>query len=393
MNNLQLSININPNIVLYKDRYYLVISNILGYQNNPAYALFVLINDKVMQNDNDMQIFLHSLQGSDLGEISNIIAEGIDEEFILGTDYFVSYSLWNYLMTYDNDTKFKLLSSKVNDYRYPDYLDTQYNRINTEVYGDIQDTNIRYFYLYNKIQDFEFTKEELDNFASTFCNIILEETTLTNITDTTNLIYKYVLEFYANKGKDNTSVILDLIFSNTSLLAYNSPANSCCTVNSSTAGNSGSNNTNTPNILSQQSSIDTTTCKEKYEQAMFLYLIQMLSDPDFYCDWFYVYSDLDSNISQPNLPMIDKLKKLFEQFKELGYTLSWDKITTKCGCKTNSSSLLDKINKVSADNYTILDNYYKVLEYAENKEICNNKNKIKVYGTAFANILPYMYFV
>ena len=42
MNNLQLSININPNIVLYKDRYYLVISNILGYQNNPAYALFVL---------------------------------------------------------------------------------------------------------------------------------------------------------------------------------------------------------------------------------------------------------------------------------------------------------------------------------------------------------------
>ena len=121
MNNLQLSININPNIVLYKDRYYLVISNILGYQNNPAYALFVLINDKVMQDDNDMQIFLHSLQGSDLGEISNIIAEGIDEEFILGTDYFVSYSLWNYLMTYDNDTKFKLLSSKVNDYRYPDY--------------------------------------------------------------------------------------------------------------------------------------------------------------------------------------------------------------------------------------------------------------------------------
>ena len=96
----------------------------------------------------------------------------------------------------------------------PDYLDSQYNRINTDVYSYIEDTNLKYFYLENKLNEFEFTKEELNNFASTFCNIILENTSLTNITDVQNLIYKQVLEFYRNKGKDNTSIMLDLIFNN-----------------------------------------------------------------------------------------------------------------------------------------------------------------------------------
>ena len=78
-------------------------------------------------------------------------------------------------------------------------------------------------------------------------------------------------------------------------------------------------------------------------------------------------------------------------FKELGYNLSWGTSTSKCGCKELSSAVL-KSQEVSDANYVIFDNYYKILEYAENQEICNNKNKVKVYGTAFANIFPYLYF-
>ena len=47
---------------------------------------------------------------------------------------------------------------------------------------------------------------------------------------------------------------------------------------------------------------------------------------------------------------------------------------------------------VSNTDIEILSFDYKILEYAENQEICNNKNKVKVYGTAFANIFPYLYF-
>ena len=388
MNNLQLSININPSIVKYRDYYYFIISNLLGYTSNPAYAIFIRINDKIMSEDNDIQIFMHSLIGSDIEELSNILAEGIEEQFVLGEDYYISWSLWNYLMTYDNNTKLKLLSNNSNDYKMPDYFDGQYNRINTDIYTHVADTNLRYFYLENKLSDFAFTKEELNNFASTFCDIILSNTTFTDITDVTNLIYKQVLEFYKNKGKDNTSIMLDLIFNNSTVL---SPATTntgiCCTTTSS------NNNTTAAsvNALTTNNILDTTTCKEKYDKAMFLYLINMLANPDFYCDWMYINNEYDENVSIPNYVLIRKLKELFENFKELGYVLAWGINNTKCGCRDKSSSIL-QTQTTSDANYNILDNYYKVLEYAENQEICNNKNKVKVYGTAFANIFPYLYF-
>ena len=392
MNNLQLVINLNPSIVRYKDYYYLAINNLLGYDTNPAYCLFIRINDKIFTEDNDLQIFLHSLIDSTIEGISNIFAEGIENEFELGTDYFLSWSLWNYLMTYDNTTQLKLLAANSNDYRMPDLLDGQYNRINTEVYTFVADTNLRYFYLENKLQVFEFSKEELNNFASTFCDIILTNTTFTNITDVQNLIYKQVLEFYRNKGKDDTSIMLDLIFNNSTVLAPTATSTGvCCTATASGNGTTSTNSGSTASALTADSPLDTTTCKEKYEKAMFLYLINMLANPDFYCDWMYIYDDNDSSVSIPNYTLIRKLKKLFEQFEELGYNLSWGEYVTKCGCKDLTSAALQN-QAVSEENWKILHDYYKVLEYAENQDICNNKNKVKVYGTAFANIFPYLYF-
>lgn len=390
MTNLELINNINPNIIRYNDNYYLVISNLLGYQNNPAYSIFVLIDDKLFTDDNDVQIFLHSLQNQTTDMISQILATGIEGEFELGKNYFISFSLWNYMMTFDNETIQTLLRNDNEDYRMQDYFDTQYNRINTGIYEDIEDTDLRYYYLMNKLIDFDFTIDELNNFVSTFCTIILDETTFKDITDTKNLIYKKVLEYYQGNGNDDTSIVLDLIFNNT-LLSNSGAASSCCNnLQSGTSSSSILNGVDLSSIIGS-SSTSNIPCSEIYKNAMKLYLKKMLGDWEFYCDWFYITRG-EGNINIPNLVMIDKLKKLFEQFKELDYTLYFGGNTSKCGCrdlkKANNNMLSD-----SEKNYSILDNYYNVLLYAEDNIICDNKNKVKVYGENFAELFPYLYFV
>ena len=384
MINLTLINNINPNIIRYKENYYLIISNLLGYQNNPAYGLFILIDDKLFENDNDVQIFLHSLQGKTIDEISNILATGIEGKFEIGVNYFLSFSLWQYLMQYNNDSSIHLLPNDVNDYRMHDYFDTQYNRINSETYIDIQDTDLHYYYMLNKLNEFEFTLDELKNFVSTFCTIILDNTKFTDIVDTKNLIYKNVLEYWKNNGNDDTSIMLNLIFNNT-VLIDDGVTSTCC--------NNLQNNTklNEASVISTLGSntMSNISCKEIYERSMLIYLVKMLGDYMFYCDWFTI--NLNDTTS-PNLVLIRKLKELFERFKELGYYLYWGKGNEKCGC-TNRTSLSNDMIQQSNANYIIFDNYYKVLGYNEDDVVCDNKNKIKAYGEAFGNILPYIYFV
>lgn len=389
MINLDIVNNINPNIAKYKDTYYLVISNLLGYQNNPAYSIYISINDKIFEDDNDVQIFLHSLQNQTLDNISIILATGIENEFELGKDYFISYSLWSFMMSFDNDTIQTLLRNDNNDYRFPDYFDSQYNRINTNIFEDIDDTNLKYFYMLNQLKDFTYDINELNNFVSTFCTIILENTTFKDITDTKNLIYKKVLEYYQGNGKDDTSIVLDLIF-NSTILSSSSAASSCCNNLQSGTSSSILNGVDLSSIIGT-STTSNIPCSEIYKNAMKLYLKKMLGDWEFYCDWFYIQGQNES-LTIPNIVLIEKLKKLFEEFKELGYTLYFDGSSTKCGCrdlnKINSNMLSD-----SEKNYSVFDNYYNVLLYAEDEVICDNKNKVKVYGENFGELLPYLYFV
>ena len=105
MNNLDVINNINPNIVKYQEKYYVLISNFLGFNNNPAYGLFILIDNKLFEENNNIQIFFHSLQTDDILELSSLLAEGIPEQFELGTNYFITWSLYQFFMTYDSDNK------------------------------------------------------------------------------------------------------------------------------------------------------------------------------------------------------------------------------------------------------------------------------------------------
>lgn len=391
MNNLDVINNINPNIVKYQEKYYLLISNFLGFNNNPAYGLFILIDNKLFEENNDIQIFFHSLQTDDILELSSLLAEGIPEQFELGTNYFITWSLYQFFMTYDSDNKIKLLSNDYNGFIMQDYFDSQYHLINTNIYENIDDTSLYYFYRINQLQNFEFTLDEFNNFVSTFCGIILDNTTFTNITDTKNLIYKKVLEYYRNNTKDDTSIVLDLIFNNTLLNNTNSTNTTCCNNLQNNTSNINNVDLSSLGLTGFNSKLITTSCVNIYKQSMFNFLVQMLGDYNFYCDWFYIINNIDPNLSIPNIELIHKLKKLFEEFKNLGYTLAWNKDDSICGCKDKSA--INQYSSQSIANYKIFDNYYKVLEYAENEEVCLNKNKIKIYGEEFGNILPYIYFI
>ena len=57
----------------------------------------------------------------------------------------------------------------------------------------------------------------------------------------------------------------------------------------------------------------------------------------------------------------------------------------------------DSARRITPSYQTTSEAYRKTkndkLEYAENDEVCLNKNKIKVYGEAFGEILPYIYYI
>lgn len=392
MNNTEFIINTNPVIVKYNvdNKYYVVFNSIFGYQTGPELEILFKINDKLFDTlNNDISNAFYNLKNKDIDECINIILNSFND-FILGEDYFLSKSLIRYIINYLGENIF-ISQDNLNNIMMDDYIDDSFNRINSNVYTDIVDTNLAYFNMLNKLIDMSYSEEELLNFCSTFCSIILDYTTLDNIIDTKNQIYKYVLEYWKNHGKDDTSIALDLILGSTILNTSNS-STSCC--NSSSTVNSlstllGQNNNTTSNTSIGTSLVDE-TCKEKYDKAMLLYLQNMLADYDFYCDWFYIY-DESTNVSIPNMNLIERLKKLFEEFKELNIPLSFTSVSTKCGCKDLSKANVS-IQNESSKNYEIFDNYYHVLEWCEDETLCDNKNKMQVYGTNFGKLLPYLYF-
>lgn len=395
MTNRELIQNINPKIVKYQDsKYYLAINSFLGFDKNSAYTLFLSINDKIFADNNDVQIFLYSFFNKSFDEISELIANGIEGRYEYGEDYSISWSLYQLLSSYGNNSIVNLISNESESkFIFPDLFDSQFNIINRDKYETVADTNLYYFWRLNNLIDSSLTDEELNSFVKTFCKIILENTTFDDFTDIKNSIYKMVLNYYANGGNDDTVIALNLLLGSDSLISGSTNQISCCSTY--TANSSASNNGTNSSISSQDianilsSSTSYVSCKDNYMKAMFLYLVQMLSDIQFYCDWFMIHSDTGD--SYPNLVLIDKLKQLFEEFKGLNYDLSFGADSKQHSCKCDGRNKHN--DSLNDNNWRIIDNYYKVLEYVENDEIEENCNKIKVYGKEFAEILPYLIFI
>ena len=384
MTNLQLILNINPKVVLYNDKYYLALNSFFGLTSKPNYTLFLLINEKIFNDSNSIIDLLYSFDNKSVDEISEIIAHGVSD-YVYGEDYAISWSLYRYLLEY-NDNLTMLPSESIDSiYIFPDLLDESFNLINTDKFTTVADTDLRYYYLLNQLQNSTFSADELNSFVKTFCRIILDNTSLTDFSDVNNLIYKNVLNYYANGGTDDALVMLNLILNNSSLIPGQSV--SCCD-SYSTSDSSSIAGINNLSILDNITT-SSVSCKDIYMSAMFAYLKQMLSDIHFYCDWFMI--ETSTNTTHPNLLLITKLKQLFDEFLALNYNLSFNKSNAAHDCKCNNKNTY--VTSENTNNYNILNNYYKVLTYAETDTLEPNCNKIKVYGSEFATLLPNLLFV
>ena len=119
---------------------------------------------------------------------------------------------------------------------------------------------------------------------------------------------------------------------------------------------------------------------------MYKYLINMLSDTEFYKDWMYIENPEGEKIANDSL--IESLIKLLKEFEEVEYDLSFTEkyiIHGNC-CKDNQYTLNNE------KNHTIIQNYIRVLEYVLSGCIDDNSNKISVYGRKFAELLPKLSF-
>ena len=331
--------------------------------------IYLAITDKLTVDDTYFREWLS------LSLMDNAVYYNGTDNFVPGVDYWLNKTAYDALLIQEEkvcepDTS-KLLH---------DYLDGYYEV--TQYWDALPDklrfySNFRYFQNKNEsIETNQYSEDELDNLYSTFCKIILDQTTITDsqLSETTNNIYRRVLEYYKGFMSDcasaGISVILGTSFS--SLPEY-AKTNSC--------GCGGKSTTSTS--LSQATS--TESCASLYSNAMTEYLKKMLGDTEFYKDWMWIDNN-DHYFSNDGL--IDNLITLLEEFEAIGYDLSFTESRPIywCNCGNTIGSDADNCN------HETIQNYIKVLNWVKNGQIDENTNKIRVYGGKFAELLPKLIF-
>lgn len=365
------------------NKYYVAVNINVNTENIYGDTMFFAVTDKLMPSYENDEIYklLTAIKDAnhDVITISDIIENGFDA-FIPGVDYFISDTLANYLSIINYHMQDVVLVSQANVTINAKYEYVKYN------ISDIQ--TLQHII---KLAEYMFTEDELDNLYPTFFRLIRDNTTFTEYSYGTNAIYKAVIDYYAGYKSDCASVLINLILNSnysstvnsTSSCGCQSSSSSCFTMNGYTVGQP------------QQDTVsyDTKTCLEKYQDAMYEYLVMMLSDVQFYCDWMYNHDTLLDD--EPNTALIDKLIQLLTEFLGLGYnlSLSGNDVNT-CGCHKSKycPSLDDATNDDNCSNRAIIMNYIKVLNWVKNDEVSQNINKIKIYGQQFASILPLLLF-
>lgn len=372
-------VNLNAVGIKYFNDNYLLVQGVNGYEYMLTNVGEKILISELTENIDVPRVYLclsESLIKDDTAFRNWIIASLRDnaifyngtEDFVPGIDYWLNGTLYNYLI--DNESQFCQpdLSRKLFDYLDGDYEITKY-------WQDLPEevryyTNFQYFYNKNYTYDHNtYSEEELDNFYSTFCKIILNETTLENIiSGTVNDIYKRTLQYYSAFKTDSTSIGINVILNSDFAPATSYTTGCGCS-------------TTTYDSLSDYTA---KSCSTKYDEAMFEYLKKMLADTDFYKDWMY-----SKNVNEifPNEGMIKNLIQLLEEFEAADYDLSFNTSKPVYGCRC--SDIQDVTDEC---NHKIIQNYIKVLNWVLNKQIDENTNKIKVYGQQFAELLVKLQF-
>ena len=300
-------------------------------------------------------------------------------------------------------------SIALEDIMLPDYIYKDANGYHINDYwttvsnNKYIDNNLEYFIFKNKIKDYVFIEEELLSLNSTFMQLIQRYSTFTDYNVGTNAIYKAVIDYYANGQYDAATILMNTILNGT---INTTTVSTCgCATQASCATSLSSVNTGI-NTGTDIIPTDTATCIDKYKAAMYQWLIQMLSDTNFYCCWMFTDDD-ELDESNPNLLLIDMLIQLLEEFLSLGLDLTnlGNSTSSYCNCGHNrkyngykysdcGDGLNDAYNNglTACSNYNIIANYIKALKWVRNNEIEENKNKIYIYGKQFAEIFPSLNF-
>lgn len=392
MNNYKFLDLINTEIVKYKanDKYYVSFNLFLGFCDIFGYSIFIPVNDFISRehDGNEIYNFVNNLRILDNAvKVSIYLKDGTDD-FIPGDNYFVSQSIADFIGASEEITMPDYLISEQNflSQNYNDYYDL------SEIYNkDIP--NINYFINENMLNDIEYSIDDLNNFNSTFMKTILKYTTFIDYNFGDNAIYKLVIDFFANGSTDCALTALNFVNN------YANPGkttSTCgCATYSSCFNVSASTNTGTITTTTQEP-VQTCDLVEEYKNAIKYYLKQMMSNPQFYCDWMNINLSGDNNIDQliANEPLIDELIKLLELLKKFGYTI--DTGNNKKYCShfngfNKCGNLYDDSNNICSQ-YDIINKYIDVLKIVKAGEINENINKIKIYGEQFADIFPYLVF-
>lgn len=392
-NNFDLIQNYIPyKIVQYKTnmKYYIMINVFVNNSNIFGYSLIFTIDDKFNKEYNGNEIFSF-LSNIDLDGNKSILASLLEgtEDLHPGTDYFITGNNTNIIdisgINIDNEL---IMSNNI-----VDYIDLSCLKIK-----DID--NIDYFIFKNNISDKSlYDESELDNLNATFMNIIATYSErYDNISDTIDFVYKNVVNYYKNGQFDDATILMNSILNTTLNTTTTSSTCGCNTQSNCVSSSTASLNTGTTTV-----SLDDATCIEKYQAAMYQWLIKMLSDTQFYCSWMFNILSNEDNLEMPNEELLDRLIALLEEFLAAGYDLTTLAGCTKseCGCGHTKSNMNNKCGDIvssssnnldNCSNYSIINNYVKVLKWIKNNEITENKNKIYIYGKQFAEIFPLLSF-
>lgn len=361
------------------------------YNDSINNSLFVKLNQFDKEGINE---FMSELNHTD--DVKSLLEEG-SENFLPVESYYISQSLADrYNITNEDIIYADYFIEDEDEY----YLNNEYWEGMFNTNNDID--NLEYYMFKNKLLSFEFSEDELLSLNSTFMKLIQKNTSFTEYNIGKNAIYKAVIDFYANGQYDEATVLMNTIFNGT--LTTTATTSSCGCGTQSTCASSISSSSTGINTGTEIVPVDTATCIDMYKAAMYQWLIQMLSDTDFYCCWMFNV-DEETDESEPNEVLLDNLIKLLEEFLALGLDLSNLGNTSKsvCGCGHSKKYNVNSANKDCSDllnnsgiggcsNYNIILNYIKALKWVKNNEIEENKNKIYIYGKQFAEIFPLLNF-
>jgi hypothetical protein len=377
--NIEGFINCNVDIVtneIYNGKEYELNITLENTNNCIGYVTFEILDTAIIKDNLDNRVLVESNYITKNGSTGILLNNELEYNYNI---LFTLPGLYNYQIKVCNAVTHEVIGYKYGEfnvldngnkenYVLPNYIyytkeygiepnTVDWSRMSNDSNSSL--VNIEYYEKLNKINNSQFTKDELDNFYITFCKFILDNTMLDIYTEN-NYIYLSVLQYYANGKTD---------YAQTGLITMLNSAYGAVTTN--TYSSCGCNN--------NKSTSNDKTCVDLYKDAMTERLKIMLGDIKFYEDWLYL------NNTEYNKVIVDGLITLIDEFLSLNYSLNFDKSKmSKCNC--------DSITEPNNCNIRIIEDYKQVLNWIKNNKTEENTNKIKICGSSFGELLPNLQF-